>query len=78
MIEFQVLVLSALTLLIIAVLILFRVFITRNKHDRRQIKALTGYMKEPEEQKGDGLTEKQADALIRLVEGLIDSIKANH
>ena len=77
MIDFQILVLSSLTLLTVAMFIFYHLVVTNQLHKRKQIKALRDYMKALETQKGRELTEKQADALIRLAKGLINCIKAD-
>lgn len=77
MIDFQILVLSSLTLLTVAMFIFYRLVITNQLHRRKQIRALQDYVKALETQKGRELTEKQADALIRLAKGLINCIEAD-
>ena len=77
MINFQILVLSSITLLTIAMFIFYRLVITNQLHKRKKIEALQDYIKALETQEGRELTEKQADALIRLAKGLIDCIKAD-
>jgi hypothetical protein len=43
---------------------------------RKTMEALCDLIEELEQQRGQGLNEKQTDAMIRLIDGLVSSIKA--
>ncbi len=45
-------------------------------HGEKAIRFLRGFIKELAEQRSEELTEKQAEALIKIAKGLISSIEA--
>ena len=47
------------------------------KSRRKTVEALCDLIEELEQQRGQGLNEKQTDAMIRLIDGLVSSIKSD-
>lgn len=93
MIDFQILILTCLTLLTIAMFIFFYFLVIKSKHDQNRmklelqipespvlhgekaLKALNEFVNEIKERKGEEFTDKQTAALLKLAEGLIESIE---